>query len=141
MPRSAATAHGLFMRCVDPPAIDAVLRDKEQLLSAALTVATADDIKQLFLEFQERRRDVLSNAEDRAVGRAEFHRARCGRLTCCCLPDPPDSEQLGAKKNPGDEPGVLHSFFTLQECEARSRLILPRHDLLALLAELVHRQA
>ena len=42
----------LNLRCVDRPAIDPDLRDREQLLSAALTVATADEIKQLFLEFQ-----------------------------------------------------------------------------------------
>jgi catechol 2,3-dioxygenase-like lactoylglutathione lyase family enzyme len=40
------------LRHVDRPVIDADLRDREQLLSAALTVATADEIKQLFLEFQ-----------------------------------------------------------------------------------------
>ena len=40
------------LRCVDRPVIDPELRDKESLLSAAMTVATADEIKQLFLEFQ-----------------------------------------------------------------------------------------
>jgi catechol 2,3-dioxygenase-like lactoylglutathione lyase family enzyme len=40
------------LRCVDRPVIDPGLRDREQLLSAALTVATAEEIKQLFLEFQ-----------------------------------------------------------------------------------------
>jgi catechol 2,3-dioxygenase-like lactoylglutathione lyase family enzyme len=42
----------LDLRCVDRPLIDPDLRDREQLLSAALTVATADEIEQLFLEFQ-----------------------------------------------------------------------------------------
>src|SRR6266478_9617135 len=42
----------LNLRCVDRPVIDPELRDREELLSAALTVATADEIKQLFLEFQ-----------------------------------------------------------------------------------------
>jgi uncharacterized glyoxalase superfamily protein PhnB len=42
----------LDLRCVDRPVIDPELRDREELLSAALTVATADEIKQLFLEFQ-----------------------------------------------------------------------------------------
>ena len=42
----------LDLKCVDRPVIDAVLRDREELLSAAMTVATADEIKQLFLEFQ-----------------------------------------------------------------------------------------
>ena len=32
--------------------IDPELRDREELLSAALTVATAGEIEQLFLEFQ-----------------------------------------------------------------------------------------
>jgi uncharacterized glyoxalase superfamily protein PhnB len=40
------------LRCVDQPVIDAELRDREQLLSASLTVATAEEIKALFLEFQ-----------------------------------------------------------------------------------------
>ena len=40
------------LRCVDRPVIDPALRDRESLLSAAITVATADEIKQLFLEFQ-----------------------------------------------------------------------------------------
>ena len=42
----------LNLRCVERPVIDSGLRDREQLLSASLTVATADEIKALFLEFQ-----------------------------------------------------------------------------------------
>ena len=42
----------LNLRCVEQPVIDPALRDREELLSAALTVATATEIKQLFLEFQ-----------------------------------------------------------------------------------------
>jgi catechol 2,3-dioxygenase-like lactoylglutathione lyase family enzyme len=42
----------LNLRCVEVPVIDAGLRDREQLLSASLTVATAEEIKALFLEFQ-----------------------------------------------------------------------------------------
>ena len=40
------------LRCVERPAIDPAMRDREQLLAAALTVATAEEIKALFLEFQ-----------------------------------------------------------------------------------------
>jgi uncharacterized glyoxalase superfamily protein PhnB len=40
------------LRCVDRPVIDADLRDREGLLAASLTVATAGEIKTLFLEFQ-----------------------------------------------------------------------------------------
>ncbi len=40
------------LRCVERPVIDAAIRDREQLLSASLTVATAQEIKALFLEFQ-----------------------------------------------------------------------------------------
>ena len=42
----------LNLRCVEKPVIDPDQRDCEQLLSAALTVATAGEITQLFLEFQ-----------------------------------------------------------------------------------------
>jgi uncharacterized glyoxalase superfamily protein PhnB len=40
------------LRCVERPVVDAAQRDCEQLLSASLTIATAEEIKALFLEFQ-----------------------------------------------------------------------------------------
>jgi catechol 2,3-dioxygenase-like lactoylglutathione lyase family enzyme len=40
------------LKCMDHPVIDPALRDRETLLSADMGVATADAIKQLFLEFQ-----------------------------------------------------------------------------------------
>jgi uncharacterized glyoxalase superfamily protein PhnB len=42
----------LNLMCVEEPAIDSTLRDREELLSASMTVATAEEIKLLFLEFQ-----------------------------------------------------------------------------------------
>jgi catechol 2,3-dioxygenase-like lactoylglutathione lyase family enzyme len=48
----ARDAARLNLRWVDRPVIDPVLRDREELLSAALTVATASELKELFLEFQ-----------------------------------------------------------------------------------------
>jgi uncharacterized glyoxalase superfamily protein PhnB len=42
----------LNLRCVEEPVIASALRDREELLSASITVATADEIKLLFLEFQ-----------------------------------------------------------------------------------------
>jgi catechol 2,3-dioxygenase-like lactoylglutathione lyase family enzyme len=42
----------LNLRHVDGPVIDPALRDREDLLSAAMTVATAPEIKELYLEFQ-----------------------------------------------------------------------------------------
>lgn len=42
----------LNLRCVDRPVIDPLLRDREELLSAAMTVATAAEITLLFLEFR-----------------------------------------------------------------------------------------
>jgi len=42
----------LNLRCVAQPLIDGALRDREQLLAASLTVATADEIKTLFIEYQ-----------------------------------------------------------------------------------------
>jgi uncharacterized glyoxalase superfamily protein PhnB len=42
----------LNLRCVEGPVIESAVRDREELLSASMTVATADEIKLLFLEFQ-----------------------------------------------------------------------------------------
>ncbi len=42
----------LNLRHVDQPAIDPVIRDRDELLSGSMTVETAVAIKQLFLEFQ-----------------------------------------------------------------------------------------
>jgi catechol 2,3-dioxygenase-like lactoylglutathione lyase family enzyme len=42
----------LNLRCVERSVIDPARRDRESLLSATITVATADEIRQLFLEFQ-----------------------------------------------------------------------------------------
>jgi catechol 2,3-dioxygenase-like lactoylglutathione lyase family enzyme len=42
----------LNLRCVDQPVIDGGLREREDLLSAAMTVNSAAEIKQLYLEFQ-----------------------------------------------------------------------------------------
>jgi uncharacterized glyoxalase superfamily protein PhnB len=42
----------LNLRCVEGPVIDSRVRDREELLSVSMTVATADEIKLLFLEFQ-----------------------------------------------------------------------------------------
>jgi catechol 2,3-dioxygenase-like lactoylglutathione lyase family enzyme len=41
----------LNLKCVDSPVINPELRDRDELLSAAMT-GTADEIKQLFLEFR-----------------------------------------------------------------------------------------
>ena len=42
----------LNLRCVERPVIEPTLHDREELLSVTMTVATADEIKLLFLEFQ-----------------------------------------------------------------------------------------
>jgi catechol 2,3-dioxygenase-like lactoylglutathione lyase family enzyme len=42
----------LNLRCVEGPVIEATIRNREELLSVSMTVATADEIKLLFLEFQ-----------------------------------------------------------------------------------------
>ena len=42
----------LNLRCVEGPIIESRVRDREELLSVSMTVATADEIKLLFLEFQ-----------------------------------------------------------------------------------------
>jgi len=42
----------LNLRCLAQPVISPERRDREELLAAAMTVATAEDIKRLFLEFK-----------------------------------------------------------------------------------------
>src|SRR5215472_11216335 len=42
----------LNLRCVRKPAIDPVLRDAEELLSASMVLTTAQDIRNLFSEYQ-----------------------------------------------------------------------------------------
>ena len=42
----------LNLRCVEGPVFESTVRDREELLSVSMTVATADEIKLLFLEFQ-----------------------------------------------------------------------------------------
>ncbi|HXM62305.1 MAG TPA: VOC family protein [Terriglobales bacterium] len=42
----------LNLRCVERPVIESAVRDGEELLSVSMTVATAEEIKLLFLEFQ-----------------------------------------------------------------------------------------
>ncbi|UPJ51256.1 VOC family protein [Bradyrhizobium sp. 200] len=48
----ARDAARLNLRCVAKPPIDPELRDREELLAASLTVATAEEIKKLFLAYQ-----------------------------------------------------------------------------------------
>ena len=48
----ARDAARLNLRCVERPVIESAVRDREQLLSVSMTVATADEIKLLYLEFQ-----------------------------------------------------------------------------------------
>lgn len=48
----ARDAARLNLRCVERAEIQSTVRDREELLSVSMTVAAADEIKQLFLEFQ-----------------------------------------------------------------------------------------
>jgi catechol 2,3-dioxygenase-like lactoylglutathione lyase family enzyme len=48
----ARDAARLNLRCVERPVIESTVRGREELLSVSMTVATADEIKMLSLEFQ-----------------------------------------------------------------------------------------
>jgi catechol 2,3-dioxygenase-like lactoylglutathione lyase family enzyme len=48
----ARDAARLNLRCVELPVLKSAVRDGEELLSVSMTVATAEEIKLLFLEFQ-----------------------------------------------------------------------------------------
>jgi catechol 2,3-dioxygenase-like lactoylglutathione lyase family enzyme len=62
------------LRLVCEPVFVGNIREKEKLLSAAVTVDTAAEIKELFLEFQSADTEFFQKARDRAVGRAQFRR-------------------------------------------------------------------
>ncbi len=81
----------LALRLVCEPVFAGDVREREQLLSAALTVATADEIKQLFSDISGRGSALRSNPEKGTLGRQDLHRSgsrwkshslcRPGRLT------------------------------------------------------------
>ena len=62
----------LNLKCVDSPVIDPEFRDREELLSAAMTVATAAEIKQLFLEFQSANVTVFQSLKTQPWGARNF---------------------------------------------------------------------
>jgi uncharacterized glyoxalase superfamily protein PhnB len=47
----ARDAARINLRCVERPVIDAGLRDRDELLSATLTVESAEEVEALFVEF------------------------------------------------------------------------------------------
>ena len=62
----------LNLKCVDSPVIDPEFRDREELLSAAMTVATAAEIKQLFLEFQSANVTIFQSLKTQPWGARNF---------------------------------------------------------------------
>jgi len=62
----------LNLRCVDRPAIDSAFRDREELLSASLTVATAEEIRQLSREFQKSGVDFAQPLDRKPWGALDF---------------------------------------------------------------------
>ena len=62
----------LNFRCVDRPAIDPDYRDRKELLSATLVVATANEIKQLFLEFQKSDVSFVQTLTEKPWGARDF---------------------------------------------------------------------
>jgi catechol 2,3-dioxygenase-like lactoylglutathione lyase family enzyme len=77
----------LNLRCVERPVIEAMARDREELLSVSMTVATADEIKLLFLELQSAGVAFHQTLKKQPwVPRISSSRIRMG--ICCCLLDP-----------------------------------------------------
>jgi catechol 2,3-dioxygenase-like lactoylglutathione lyase family enzyme len=75
----ARDAARINLRCVAEPLIDPELRDREQLLAASLTVATAEEIKRLFLAFQAAGVTFFQTLRREPWGARNFHRERSGR--------------------------------------------------------------
>ena len=70
--RRHADAAQVNLRCVDRPVIDPAVRDREELLSAVMTVASTDEIKQLFLELQGKNVAFFPAAQDATMGARNF---------------------------------------------------------------------
>ena len=66
----------LALRLVCETVFAGDVREREQLLSAALTVATTDEIKQLFLTYQDAGVQLRSNPEKGTLGRQDLRRSR-----------------------------------------------------------------
>ena len=64
----------LNLRCVEGAAIDPRLRDREELLSASITVASAGRDHAARARFPAGRRQLCADAGEEALGRARFHR-------------------------------------------------------------------
>jgi uncharacterized glyoxalase superfamily protein PhnB len=62
----------LTLRHVDAPVIDPALRDREELLSASLTVATRTDIEALFREYQAKGVTFFQTLKDEPWGAKDF---------------------------------------------------------------------
>ena len=62
----------LTLRHVDAPVIDPVLRDREELLSASLTVATRADIEALYREYQASGVSFFQALKDEPWGACDF---------------------------------------------------------------------
>jgi catechol 2,3-dioxygenase-like lactoylglutathione lyase family enzyme len=62
----------LNLRCVDRPAIDSQFRDSAELLSATFLVATPEEIKQLFLEFQKSAVSFVQTLSRKPWGARDF---------------------------------------------------------------------
>jgi len=86
----------LNLKCVDSPVINPELRDRDELLSAAMTVATPDEIKQLFLEFQSANVTFFQTLKKQPWG-PETSSSKTQTEICCFLRDPP-SRRLGVRR-------------------------------------------
>lgn len=62
----------LNLRCVERPVIEPELRDREELLSAAMTLATPEALKALFLEFQAAGVDFFQTLKAQPWGARNF---------------------------------------------------------------------
>jgi catechol 2,3-dioxygenase-like lactoylglutathione lyase family enzyme len=62
----------LNLRCVERSVIEPAIRDREELLSVSMTVATADEIKLLFLEFRSAGVDFHQTLKKQPWGASNF---------------------------------------------------------------------
>ena len=98
----------LNLRLVCEPVFVGDIREREQLLAASMTVASAAELRQLFLQYQAAGVDFLQTAEAGAVGRARPSSCAIPTAICCCSPGLVAGRATPAARQFLDGPQVAH---------------------------------
>ena len=106
----------LNLRYVEGPVIELTVRHREELLSASMTVATADERSTLFLEFQSAGVTFHQTLKKQAFGEGSFPSSKIRTGICCCLQDP------RTRSHQGEELLIEHLSRTTREHLSKSQI-------------------